>query len=99
MITTRTTGLHLVAANGLTHICRELLTMIDANPNIHADAKDDGGRTALMWAAHHGHSEIVELLLDRQYDVRHDRTCHRGDTALNYAARQGQVVIIKLLLE
>jgi ankyrin repeat protein len=112
LASTRTTGLHLVAAAGLTQVCREFLTILDADQvndrHIHADAKDDGGRTALMWAAHHGHYDIVELLLDRCdqmndwprtriNDVRHDRIDHRGDTALNYAARQGHLEVVRLL--
>jgi ankyrin repeat protein len=98
LTSTRTTGLHLVAAIGLAHICRELLKILDNDRNIHADVKDDGGRTALMWAAHHGHVEIVDMLLDRE-DVRYDRTCSRGDTALNYAARQGKTAVIRSLID
>ncbi|KAF2029019.1 ankyrin [Setomelanomma holmii] len=95
---TRTTGLHLVAATGLEHLCRRLLDLVDTTPSIHADVKDDGGRTALIWASHHGHEEVVKMLLARD-DVRHDREDHRRDIALNYAARQGQTAVVKLLTE
>ncbi|KAH7075546.1 hypothetical protein BKA63DRAFT_300109 [Paraphoma chrysanthemicola] len=95
---TRITGLHLVAATGLEHLCRKLLDLVDTTASIHADAKDDGGRTALIWAAHHGHEEVVKMLLARD-DVRHDREDHRRDIALNYAARQGQTAVVRLLTE
>jgi hypothetical protein len=95
---TRITGLHLVATTGLGQICSKLLRVLDSSPGIHADAKDDGGRTALMWAAHHGHAEIVEMLLARK-DVRHDRKDQREDIVLNYAARQGQTAVVRLLID
>jgi ankyrin repeat protein len=98
LASSRVTGLHLVAANGLIHVCREILRMLDAETKVHADAKDDGGRTALMWAAHHGHVEVVELLL-LHYDVRHYRTDNRGDTALNYAVGQGKTAVVRLLIK
>src|SRR5262245_1221948 len=34
-----------------------------------ADAKSDGGRTALHWAAHAGHREVMRLLIERGADV------------------------------
>ncbi|KAF2798730.1 ankyrin, partial [Melanomma pulvis-pyrius CBS 109.77] len=75
-----------------------LLELVDNNPGIHADARDDGRRTALMWAAHHGHEEILKLLLTRS-DVKRNKWCTRGDTALSCAARQGQTSLVELLLE
>lgn len=67
--TTQMTGLHLIAGLGLAHPARDLLLLVDKSPTLHADAKDDGRRTALMWAAHHGHVEVVKLLFARS-DVR-----------------------------
>ncbi|MBI4026825.1 MAG: ankyrin repeat domain-containing protein, partial [Verrucomicrobia bacterium] len=33
------------------------------------DVRDDRTKTALMWAAHIGHTEVVQILLDHDADV------------------------------
>lgn len=55
------------------------------------------GKTALMWAAETGQTEILELLLD--YGATVDRTNPKGGTALMYAAVAGQTEAIRLLAE
>lgn len=95
---TKITGLHLAAALGLTHVCEALFETIGRTPGIHADARDDGRRTALMWAAHHDHEDTVRLLLARA-DVDCEKVCRRGETALHYAARRGWTSIAQLLLD
>ncbi len=94
---TQVTGLHLIAALGLAKICEALLETIDKAPGIHADARDEGRRTALMWAAHHGHENIVRMLLSRS-DVHSTKKCRRGETALIYAARRGWTAIAEIIL-
>ncbi|KAK3315764.1 hypothetical protein B0H66DRAFT_604082 [Apodospora peruviana] len=95
---TRVTGLHLVAAVGLSGLLDELLERIDATPGLNAGARDEGGRTALMWAAHHGHHNIVWTLLER-HDVGISVPCCRGDTALHYAARRGWSTVTRYICD
>lgn len=60
------------------------------------EAQDEGGRTALHWAAKHGHVEILELLLIRATDL--DIQTYSGWTSLHFAAQHGNVEIVKTLL-
>src|SRR5437016_14658156 len=53
--------------------------------------------TPLTWAAHGGHDEIVNYLLDQGADVReHDNT---GWTSLHLAVELGHFSTIQLLLD
>jgi ankyrin repeat protein len=61
------------------------------------NASDDYGRTALMWAAHKGHLEMVELLLsDERLDI--NASDDSEWTALMCAASKGHLEMVKLLL-
>ncbi|KAE8385233.1 ankyrin repeat-containing domain protein [Aspergillus alliaceus] len=54
------------------------------------------GITPLHCAAHRGHEEMVELLLDHRANI--NATCKDGSTAMHLAAEQGQRRIMRLLL-
>ena len=96
---TRVTGLHLVAALGLTSLWTQL---VDKHRGINVNARDERRRTPLMWAAHHGHEGIITAILSTQWSSWKEswpgKMCTRGDIALNYAARAGQVSVVELLL-
>ncbi|MEC8881878.1 MAG: ankyrin repeat domain-containing protein [Pseudomonadota bacterium] len=65
---------------------------IDIDPNL----VDIAGRTALMWAAHGGHTAIVNTLLA---DKRVDLNCNdQWNTALIGATRNGHINIVRALL-
>ena len=95
-VSTRVTGLHLVAALGLETLCQELLKFVDTSPNLHADARDDGRRTALMWQRTTGMGTLSNCCLIAK-DVAPGKVCGRGDSALHYAARRGRTPVVELL--
>lgn len=61
----------------------------------HADGEYQG-KTALMWAAETGQTDVVRMLL--QYGAVVDRGNPKGGTALMYAAVAGQTETIELLV-
>jgi uncharacterized protein len=62
-----------------------------------ANAKDNGGNTALMWASLKGHREIEQVLLDKGADV--NAKANDGTTALMLATEKGYNGIRELLLK
>jgi ankyrin repeat protein len=54
------------------------------------------GATALMWASHEGHTDIVRLLLSNGASI--DAQQHLGRTALWYAAQQGRITAVEILI-
>lgn len=52
--------------------------------------------TALMWAAHEGHSGIVELLIEHGASINKRKPT--GETALWFAAQQGRLEALKMLV-
>ncbi|KAJ5372867.1 hypothetical protein N7517_004873 [Penicillium concentricum] len=60
------------------------------------DMKDDGGQTALHWAARNGQVEAAELLLNHGLEA--NLADKKGKTALHYAADQDDSRLIKLLV-
>ena len=104
--TSRATGLHLVAASGLEYICEKFFEKIQAQWILDVNVKDDGRRTPLMWAAHHGNMNIIRLLLCQApreckwYGKTIHPLCQRdsqGQTVLHYAAREGHAAIVQFL--
>lgn len=89
----QSTGLHLISAFGLDRICQNLLER-----RLHPNVEDGAGRTPLMLAAHHGHCEVVALLLEQER-VKLSSQCKRGDSVLHYAARQGHVTVVEMILK
>ena len=81
------------AKNGQTEKVKALL---DAGAN--ANAKDEDGRTALMWAASkRGRTDAVQVLLDAGADV--NAKDNVGKTALFSAAGSGWTETVKILLD
>ncbi len=68
------------------------------NEDADVNAKDKNHKTALMWAAVKGHTDVVKLLLDSGASV-HIKTMIGGKTALQYATDKGHTEIIRLLRE
>jgi ankyrin repeat protein len=65
-----------------------------ARPN---DKLTLGGQTALMWAAHHGHADVVAALIAAGADFR--APVDTGFTPLLFAARTGRADVIRVLLK
>ena len=86
--------LHLAALNGSTESTRALLS--GGSPDVNQQADLDG-MTALMVAAHHGHSRIVKMLLSEgaSASIADDL----GFTALHSAAGQGYLAVMLMLLK
>ncbi len=73
------TALHWASFRGNTNSVKLLLAQL----GIKLDGTDSDGRTALMAAADHGHTEIVEMLLKAGANV--SITSKRGETAATLA--------------
>lgn len=73
-----------------------------ANP---IDSMTEMGRTPLQEAAHHGHMEMIEMLLDAGADINAvmrpslDRTANADLTALVQAVLANDVTMVKFLLQ
>jgi len=94
------TPLMVAAAAGRADMCRALLD-VGARP----EAKDSAsGATAFLMAAFKGHSQVVELLLDRAETTAHGRrtllqeTTRKGESALMAASKAGHLEAAKVLL-
>lgn len=53
--------------------------------------------TALMWASHEGHLEIMRVLM--QHGAKIDAKRDNGESALWFTAQQGRLQAMKLLVE
>ena len=77
----------------------KIMPVVVAAVNAGADieARDEVGRTALIWSAFQGHGPMMEYLIDQGADVNaRDR---RERTALIWAAIAGRETAIEILLE
>jgi ankyrin repeat protein len=86
--------LHEAAATGNTEAVAKLVTRVRAALN----EADEGGMTALMWAAHGRHDETVRALLERGADTRpagHDESW----TALHLATDWSSLGMVRDLLD
>jgi hypothetical protein len=81
----------IAAQNGNNETVEALLRQ-----GVPVDAKDDNGRTPLLWAAVKGHIDVCELLLTHNAHV--DATNHYGVTPLMWAAIYGHKDLCELLL-
>jgi ankyrin repeat protein len=65
---------------------------------VDVDATDSKHRaTALMWAAHEGHPEIVKVLIEKGAAI--DARNPTGETALWFSAQKGKIEALKILHE
>ena len=74
----------------------ELRALLDETPEL-IDRANDRGMTALMGAAHGGHTAVVTMLLERGADV----ICgdDRGVSALDYAIRENRQEVVLAILD
>ena len=87
-------ALHCISYFGIAEVANTLLDMNrwDANQ------EDSAGTTPLIWAARHGHEEVVALLLRNEH-IQPDWQDSKSDrTALSWAAENGHEGVVKLLL-
>ena len=70
--------------------------LIDQHPTM-LELMDEGGATALYYAAWNGHTETVQGLLERGADAR--TATPNGLTPLHWAALEGHLEICSLLLD
>jgi len=64
---------------------------------IDVNSKDNQYQSsALMWAAHEGHTDIMNLLIKNGANIDEQRST--GETALWFAAQKGQLEAIKILV-
>ena len=84
--------LYLTADNGLVDMVKVLLTA----PEIDKDIRDERNQTPLHAAAHNGHTEVVQVLVDAHANIaardENDRT------PLHLAASNGRTDVVTILL-
>uniref|UniRef100_I3NB58 Osteoclast-stimulating factor 1 n=1 Tax=Ictidomys tridecemlineatus TaxID=43179 RepID=I3NB58_ICTTR len=84
--------LHEAAKRGNLSWLRECL-----DNRVGVNGLDKAGSTALYWACHGGHKDIVEVLFT-QPNIELNQQNKLGDTALHAAAWKGYADIVQLLL-
>lgn len=71
-----------------------LAELLEKGANVNAqDSKHQS--TALMWAAHEGHTDAMKVLIKNGADI--DAKRENGDTALWFTAQKGQLDAMKIL--
>ena len=93
------TALRDAATRGDIDVLRTLLDAgdTDTSGRCYVDAADSFGMTALMWAAHGGHTDCVQLLLQHSADVR--KRSLSGSEATHYAAQRGHKEVRAAVLD
>lgn len=86
------TPLHLAAWYGKSSTTQLLLRINEVD----IEAKDSSQATPLMGAAHRGHPDIVQMLLD--YNANMSAGDWEGDTALHGAVSAGRIGVVNILL-
>ncbi|KAK4247358.1 ankyrin repeat-containing domain protein [Corynascus novoguineensis] len=84
-------GLHHAARHGFPKIVER---MVSAGSGV--DARDDMGRTPLIWASINGHVSVVQLLLSIGANAKLSDNEYK-ETALMWAAEHGHAEIVELL--
>ncbi|KPP65940.1 osteoclast-stimulating factor 1-like, partial [Scleropages formosus] len=84
--------LHEAAKRGNLSWLRECL-----DNKVGINGLDKAGNTALYWACHGGHKDVVELLLGHA-NIELNQQNKLGDTALHAAAWKGYADIVEMLL-
>ena len=97
-------ALYLAAERGNYNLCRSLLeecpAIVDCPQIYDPNSKVDLTYTALMRASHHGHTDIVRLLVLVDKGANLNIIHHRfRASALFYAAWKGQIEIVRILCE
>ncbi|KAF7510973.1 hypothetical protein GJ744_005519 [Endocarpon pusillum] len=90
--------IRIVAFNGHDVILRMIL---DAE-SVDLEALDQGGRTALIWAAELGHEKVVEILLDMGAEVDAQGGGENEEdygNALQAASLEGHQKVVEMLLD
>jgi ankyrin repeat protein len=90
-----TNPLHIAASKGWVE-CLDVLIQALKNPAQDIDSRDETQQTALIIAAYHGHTSILEKLLAARANP--DLQDRGGDTALMLAARGGDLGMIRVLI-
>ncbi|EGX45684.1 hypothetical protein AOL_s00159g4 [Orbilia oligospora ATCC 24927] len=73
-----------------------IASLLLATGKVEVDARKQGGRTPLSYAAAEGHDEIIDMLLERGAGL--DSQDVLGRTPLSYAAERGHTTAVELLL-
>lgn len=87
--------LNLEAAAG-SGILEEVKKFYDEHGHLINEANAAKRDAGLMWACEYGHTDVVEFLLDRGFDLS---TVSEGMTALHWAVIGRQIGIINMLIE
>lgn len=74
-----------------------LVTLLFLYDGVNVNDKDISSRTALFWASNQGHTEIVEILLEKGADV--NEKDYDDYTALISASEKGHTEVVRMLLE
>ena len=86
--------LHCISYFGIAEVVDTLIKMNRWDVN----ETDGAGMTPLIWAARHGHEEVVKLLLRIKHIQPGRRDANSGRTALSWAAGNGHEGVVRLFL-
>ena len=85
-------ALHCISYFGIAEIANTLIKMKRWDVN----RGDGAGMTPLIWAARHGHAEVVRLLLRKKHIQPDQQDTNYGRTALSWAAGNGHEEVVRL---